>query len=46
MCIGLAVPPQIVIEQYPKGILDVRGLIEGIVYNYEHNGEHENTLNL
>lgn len=39
--IGLAVPPQIVIEQYPKGISGVRGLIEGIVYNYEHNGKHE-----
>lgn len=39
--IGLALPPQLVIEQYPKGLVGVQGKIEGIVYNYEHNGQHE-----
>lgn len=39
--IGVAIPPQLIIQQYPKGIIGVHGLMEGIVYNYEHNGEHE-----
>jgi hypothetical protein len=39
--IGVAVPPQIILEQYPKGCLGVQGMIEGIVYSYEHNGEQE-----
>jgi hypothetical protein len=39
--IGSAIPPEIIINQYPKGKLGVSEMIEGIVYNYEHNGEHE-----
>lgn len=39
--IGIAIPPQQIIEQYPKGVAGVRDRIEGIVYNYEHNGEFE-----
>lgn len=38
---GLALKPQIVLEQYPKGMAGVQGWIEGIVYNYEHDGKHE-----
>lgn len=39
--IGIALPPQMIIEQYPKGLVGVQGHIEGVVYSYEHNGEHE-----
>lgn len=39
--IGIAIPPELIINQYPKGKVGVRGEIEGIVYNYEHNEEHE-----
>lgn len=39
--IGVAVPPEIIIKQFPKGVLGVRDKIEGIVYNYEHEGIHE-----
>lgn len=39
--IGVALHPDIVIRQYPKGLSGVQGQIEGIVYTYEHNGEHE-----
>ncbi|MBA4688592.1 MAG: hypothetical protein H2184_15680 [Candidatus Galacturonibacter soehngenii] len=39
--IGVAIPPEIIISQYPKGIIGVKGQIEGVVYSYEHNGEHE-----
>lgn len=39
--VGVALPPQIIIDQYPKGLVGVRGDIEGIVYNYEHKGEHD-----
>lgn len=39
--IGVAISPEIIIQQYPKGIVGVKGEIEGIVYNYEHNGTHE-----
>lgn len=38
--IGVAVQPQIILEQYPKGLVGVKGKMEGIVYNYEHQGEH------
>jgi hypothetical protein len=38
--IGVALPAQLVINQYPKGLIGVQGQIEGIVYNYEHNNEH------
>lgn len=38
--IGVAVPPEIIIKQYPKGLAGVKGKLEGIVYNYEHNGNH------
>jgi len=38
--LGLALPPQAVIKQYPKGVIGVQGQMEGIVYNYEHNNEH------
>lgn len=39
--IGVALPPSIVISQYPNGLIGVKDAIEGIVYSYEHNGEHE-----
>lgn len=39
--IGVAIPPEIILKQYPKGLAGVKGKIEGIVYNYEHNGNHE-----
>lgn len=39
--IGVAVPPEIVIEQYPKGLVGVKGQMEGIVYSYEHKDVHE-----
>ena len=39
--LGVAIPPEIIIQQYPKGLVGVRGQIEGIVYSYEHNGVHE-----
>ncbi|MDF2879685.1 MAG: hypothetical protein K0R54_242 [Clostridiaceae bacterium] len=39
--VGIALPAQMIIEQYPKGLVGVKGNIEGIVYNYEHNGKHE-----
>lgn len=38
--IGVAVPPQLVLNQYPKGLVGVKGKIEGVVYNYEHNDQH------
>jgi hypothetical protein len=38
---GVAIPPQIIINQYPKGLVGVKGKIEGIVYSYEHNDEVE-----
>lgn len=38
---GVAIPPELIISQYPKGMIGVKGQIEGIVYSYEHNGEHE-----
>lgn len=38
---GVALPPQIILSQYPKGLIGVKGKIEGIVYSYEHNGVHE-----
>lgn len=41
--IGIAIPPEIVISQYPKGVVGVKGEIEGIVYSYEHGGEVETT---
>lgn len=39
--IGIAIPPQLVISQYPKGLVGVKGVIEGIVYTYEHQGTVE-----
>lgn len=38
---GIAIPPKLIIDQYPKGLSGVQGAIEGVVYNYERNGEHE-----
>jgi len=38
---GAAIPPQIILNQFPKGCVGVRGEIEGIVYTYEHNGQFE-----
>ena len=29
------------INQYPKGLVGVKGKMEGIVYTYEHDGEVE-----
>lgn len=38
--IGIALPPQLILDQYPKGKAGVEGQIEGVVYNYEHDGKH------
>lgn len=38
---GIALPPQTIIDQYPKGLVGVQGKMEGVVYIYEHNGAHE-----
>ena len=38
---GAAVPPEIIISQYPKGLAGAKRAMEGIVYNYEHEGIHE-----
>lgn len=38
---GAAMPPDIIIKQYPSGMVGSRDGIEGIVYYYEHNGKHE-----
>lgn len=38
---GAAIPPDIIIRQYPSGMAGSRDGIEGIVYYYEHNGKHE-----
>lgn len=39
--IGAAIPPELLLQQYPKGLAGSRDGIEGIVYNYEKNNRHE-----
>lgn len=40
---GIAIEPEVVIRQYPKGLVGSRDGIEGIVYVYEHAGQFEGT---
>lgn len=40
LCSGIAVRPEVVIKQYPKGLVGSLDKIEGIVYNYESDGKH------
>lgn len=40
LCTGVAVEPEVVIRQYPKGLVGSKDKIEGIVYNYESNDKH------
>jgi len=40
--IGIAVPPDLILKQYPVGKAGIDDkIMEGIVYSYEHEGEHE-----
>lgn len=41
LCRGIAVKPEEVIKQYPKGLVGSKDGIEGIVYTYEHNSAVE-----
>lgn len=38
---GCAIPPELVLNQYPNGLAGSRDEIEGIVYVYEHNGKFD-----
>lgn len=42
--IGSAIPPEIIVSQYPDGVIGARNGIEGIVYSYEHNNEFESNV--
>ena len=40
---GIAVDPEVIIRQYPNGLVGSKDGIEGVVYVYEHNGKFESS---
>lgn len=38
---GCAIPPELVLSQYPNGLVGSKDKIEGVVYVYEHNGKFD-----